>query len=220
MANLLLLFLTFSKQSSYRCSTNDIGRLQTCERSRRFHICPMGPHVVSLDLRTCVCRLRRWWKSCTYWDRNELFMSPILSGVRIQKGFVHGAEYQTHDSFLDDLKDHDVPCAVCKLNSSNVLMIPARQECYEGLMREYHGFLMSGREVHVTSKVFVCMDGEPEFIPGTQADKKRRIVSFSGGCVWIFAVFALYGCSRNHLRRLYARFIMCLSDHFIWRCFV
>jgi len=42
------------------------------------------------------------------------------------KGFVHGAEYQTHDSFLDGLKDNDVPCAVCKTNSSNVLMIPAR----------------------------------------------------------------------------------------------
>jgi len=83
------------------------------------------------------------------------------------KGYVMGAEYQTHGSFLDGIKDHEVPCAVCKTNSTNVLMVPARQECHEGWSREYHGFLMAGREVHVSSKEFVCMDGEPEFIPGT-----------------------------------------------------
>jgi len=94
------------------------------------------------------------------------------------KGYVHGAEYQTHGTFLDGIKDHEVPCAVCKTNSSNVLMVPARQECHEGWVREYHGFLMAERETHVSSKEYVCMDGEPAFIPGTHANFDGALFHF------------------------------------------
>jgi len=94
------------------------------------------------------------------------------------KGFVHGAEYQTHDSFLDGLKDHVVPSAICKTNSSNVLIIPARQECYEGWIREYHGFLMAERDTHQSGKESVCMDGDPEFITGTQPNENGVLFHF------------------------------------------
>jgi len=47
-------------------------------------------------------------------------------------GYVHGAEYETHGSIWDALRNHDVPCAVCRTNSTNVLMIPAKQTCPTG----------------------------------------------------------------------------------------
>jgi len=71
-----------------------------------------------------------------------------------------------------------VPCVVCKTNSSNVLMVPARQECHKGWVKEYHGFLMAERDIHVSSKEFVCMGGEPEFIMGTQANVNGALFYF------------------------------------------
>jgi len=93
-------------------------------------------------------------------------------------GFIHGAEYQTHGSMLDDLKDHDVPCVVCRTNSTNVLMVPAKQTCNTGWVREYAGFLMSERNVHPSSKEFICMDETPEPIVGTYLNKDGALFYF------------------------------------------
>ena len=93
-------------------------------------------------------------------------------------GYIHGAEYQTHGSIFDAIKDHDVPCAVCRTNSTNVLMVPAKQTCHSGWIREYSGFLMSERDVHQSSKEYVCMDGNPESLTGTYADRNGALFQF------------------------------------------
>ncbi|XP_052805784.1 uncharacterized protein LOC128235094 [Mya arenaria] len=89
-------------------------------------------------------------------------------------GYVHGAEYQMEGM----LKDQDVPCAVCRTPSTNVLMIPARQECYEGWTKEYHGYLMAERHNHASNKEYICMDGEPEPRVGTKANVNGALLYF------------------------------------------
>jgi len=93
-------------------------------------------------------------------------------------GYVHGAEYETHGTMLDSLKDHDVPCAACQTNSTNVLMIPAKQTCPTGWIREYFGYLMSSRHSHASAKEFICMDGNPEALTGTYLDKNGALFHF------------------------------------------
>jgi len=93
-------------------------------------------------------------------------------------GYIHGAEYVTPGSILEALQDHDVPCAICRSNSTNVLVVPAKQTCYTGWIREYTGYLMSGYLGHPASKEYICMDGNPEAIQGTYAYKLRALFYF------------------------------------------
>jgi len=93
-------------------------------------------------------------------------------------GYILGAEYQTHGSMLDGLKDHDVPCAVCQTNSTNFLIIPAKQTCHTGWAREYAGFLMSERNTNPSSKEFICMDEIPESVTGSYADRNGALFYF------------------------------------------
>jgi len=93
-------------------------------------------------------------------------------------GYIHGAEYQTHGSVFDGNTDHDVPCAVCQTNSTNVLIIPAKQTCQTGWIREYSGFLMGERNSHASSKEFICMDGNPESLTGTYTDRNGALFHF------------------------------------------
>ena len=86
------------------------------------------------------------------------------------EGHVHGAEYQDIGSLFQAINDKDVPCAVCQTKSSNILMIPAKQSCHTGWVLEYSGYLMSGYKDHPSQKEFVCMDGNPETLPDTQAN--------------------------------------------------
>ncbi|XP_052806403.1 uncharacterized protein LOC128235639 [Mya arenaria] len=94
------------------------------------------------------------------------------------KGYVYGAEYQSHGTFWDDKKNHDVPCAVCRTPKTNVLMIPARQDCYDGWNREYHGYLMAERDSHASNKEFICVDDDPEVNVGTHADLDGALLHF------------------------------------------
>lgn len=46
------------------------------------------------------------------------------------KAYIYGAEYQTSNTFLRKMHDHDVPCAVCLvLNRSVVKMFPGKCRC-------------------------------------------------------------------------------------------
>jgi len=70
-------------------------------------------------------------------------------------GYIYGAEYVTPGSILGALQDHDVPCAVCHSNSTNVLMVPAKQTCHTGWIREYTGYLMGEYYGHPASKEYI-----------------------------------------------------------------
>ena len=60
---------------------------------------------------------------------------------------IYGSEYQIgggkdREFFNKDLYNQDVPCAVCRTKRSSVLMIPARNQCYDGWTMEYKGYLV------------------------------------------------------------------------------
>jgi len=121
-----------------------------------------------------------WWKSGAGTTYLCLPKDPEWSTLNSPKeyGYVFGAEYQTHYSDWDYVKDHDVPCAICRTNNTNILMIPAKRTCPSGWMREYYGFLMSSKHTQESSKEFVCMDGSPETIAGTYENKDGALFYF------------------------------------------
>ena len=93
-------------------------------------------------------------------------------------GYVHEAEHQTHRTMFDDPKDHDVPCAVCRTNSSNVMVVPAKQTCPTGWIRECFGYLIISRNAHASANDFICMDGNPEALTGSYLDKNGTLFHF------------------------------------------
>ncbi|KAI8520393.1 hypothetical protein Bbelb_001470 [Branchiostoma belcheri] len=95
-------------------------------------------------------------------------------GVQGYKAFMWGAEYELNTNVpfgSTSLHDNNVPCAVCYVPTrGSKLMIPARNTCYSGWTREYHGYLMAERHNHPGSKEFVCVDEQPEAVPGGHAN--------------------------------------------------
>ena len=57
-----------------------------------------------------------------------------------------------------------------------MLMMPARNDCPSGWTEEYHGYLMTARDVHKHSTNFICVDGDPEYVPGTSANKDGALL--------------------------------------------
>ena len=96
-------------------------------------------------------------------------------------GYVYGTEYQVGDyngdPFKRNLHDHDAPCVVCFVKSrGSMLMMPARNDCPSGWTEEYHGYLMTSYHNHKHSSDFVCVDGDPEYVPGSHADKNGALL--------------------------------------------
>eukprot|EP00058_Branchiostoma_floridae_P003568 XP_002589056.1 hypothetical protein BRAFLDRAFT_87529 [Branchiostoma floridae] len=100
-------------------------------------------------------------------------------GVQGHKAFMWGAEYEldTNVPFgSTSLHNNDVPCAVCYVPTrGSKLMIPARNTCPTGWTREYHGYLMAGYYNHPGATEYVCMDEEPDVIPGGHADQNGAL---------------------------------------------
>ncbi|XP_066283038.1 short-chain collagen C4-like [Branchiostoma lanceolatum] len=98
-----------------------------------------------------------------------------IDGVEGVKSSMTGAEYQLGENAPYDeatLHDRDVPCAVCySLSRRTQLMIPARTTCPDGWTREYGGYLMTEYHDHPSRSEFVCMDGEPEVLPGGEGNQ-------------------------------------------------
>ena len=63
--------------------------------------------------------------------------------------------------------DQDAPCAVCNVNSrTRQIMIPARETCPEGWVREYYGLLVAQHYNTDKSSSFVCLDANFEYLSG------------------------------------------------------
>ena len=60
----------------------------------------------------------------------------------------------------------NVPCAVCHVPRSVVLMIPAKTQCPANWTREYHGYLVSENQTSNRQILFECVDKNPEAVPG------------------------------------------------------
>ena len=97
---------------------------------------------------------------------DPLFVNDITGGHRAT---MHGAEYEIPPGVLNSMHNHDVPCVVCMTPRTNVLMIPGRNQCYNGWQLEYNGLLVAPYFAQASSKVFICMDSDPEALSaGTQ----------------------------------------------------
>ena len=71
---------------------------------------------------------------------------------------------RSKEFFGKDIYQQDVPCAVCKTKRPNVLMIPARNQLYNGWAMEYKGYLVGGHHAHPAASAFICLDGYAEVI--------------------------------------------------------
>ncbi|XP_035671813.1 uncharacterized protein LOC118412869 [Branchiostoma floridae] len=95
-----------------------------------------------------------------------------------REAYMFGAEYEiAADSPYDagSLNNRNVPCAVCHTPSRRAqLMIPARQTCPGGWTREYGGYLMTAHHSYSRTE-FVCMDGEPEALPGGEGSENGAL---------------------------------------------
>ncbi|XP_078598014.1 uncharacterized protein LOC144874063 [Branchiostoma floridae x Branchiostoma japonicum] len=96
--------------------------------------------------------------------------------------FMYGAEYQMdhqdHASFASFPTGfaQDVPCAVCYVPTrGSELMIPARNTCPTGWIKEYDGYLMASHYSHASAKEYVCMDGQPETVPDGDANQNGAL---------------------------------------------
>ena len=88
------------------------------------------------------------------------------------------------DPFKRNLHDHDAPCVVCFVKSrGSMLMMPARNDCPSGWIKEYHGYLMTAYHNHKHSSDFICVDGDPEYVPGSHANKNGALLyAVEGDC--------------------------------------
>lgn len=103
---------------------------------------------------------------------------------------LYGSEYQ--DPSAIDLKnlgghsahDHNVPCVVCRSQEkSSVVMIPARNLCYDDWRLEYSGYLMAGHQIHKGRFEYVCVDESPEADPaGYRNENGALFYNVEGVC--------------------------------------
>ncbi|XP_074631113.1 uncharacterized protein LOC141889700 [Acropora palmata] len=96
-------------------------------------------------------------------------------------GYVYGTEYEVSqyngNPFDRNLHDHDAPCAVCFVKSrGSMLMMPARNDCPSGWTKEYHGYLMTADRGDKHSTEFICVDGNPEYVHGSDRNSNGALL--------------------------------------------
>ena len=100
---------------------------------------------------------------------------------RQHAGYVYGTEYEVSqysgNPFKRNLHDHEAPCVVCFVKSrGSMLMMPARNDCPSGWTMEYKGYLMTALHNHGHPTDFICVDGDPEYVPGSHADRNGALL--------------------------------------------
>ena len=73
----------------------------------------------------------------------------------------------------------EAPCNACRAPRSIVIMIPGRNQCYDALTIEYHGYIMAGYEDHTWAYEFVCLDLAPGTLTGDVHGVEKHI------CDWL-----------------------------------
>ena len=97
-------------------------------------------------------------------------------------GTLYGVEYVVPASSSYpwiDRRRHNMPCAVCYVNKSTILTIPAKYTCPTGWTREYYGYLTTE---HTTPgrnrKDTICVDVDVESVPGSASFTDPSIACF------------------------------------------
>ena len=90
---------------------------------------------------------------------------------------IYGTEYQESFPFNRNVGNHDAPCVVCYVRSRGTqLMIPARDDCPRGWTEECHGYLMTEHYDHSMSRNFICVDHQPESVPGSHSSHNGALL--------------------------------------------
>ena len=93
--------------------------------------------------------------------------------------YLYGTEYQVSSTHLfgKRLLDYDAPCVVCFVKSrGSMLMVPAKNDCPSGWTEEYHGYLMTNFFNYRHSNDFICVDGDPEYVTGSQSNREGALL--------------------------------------------
>lgn len=89
---------------------------------------------------------------------------------------MYGSEYVSDNFFGPNSADKDVPCAVCNSEgTTQYLMIPGRNQCYNGWTEQYHGYLTSNHYINKRGSTFTCMHETPEFLEGGSANQDGHV---------------------------------------------
>ena len=103
-----------------------------------------------------------------------------LGATTVNRGYsqLYGAEYEARGGqALEGIKSQNIPCAVCEVSTrSKHLMVPGTYQCPTGWTQEYSGWLMSADKDHNGRTMFVCLDKDPEVIPGHQHDTNGALM--------------------------------------------
>ena len=84
---------------------------------------------------------------------------------------IYGVEYEDMYDWGENAHDKDAPCALCNVElRTRQVMIPGRESCPEGWVRECYGFLVAQHYTHMSS-TFVCLDVDFEYLPGGSVDQ-------------------------------------------------
>lgn len=104
---------------------------------------------------------------------------PKHSDAFESTGGIYGAEYEVNafNPFNKNVHDHDAPCVVCYVKSRDTqIMMPARNDCPYGWTQEYHGFLMTEHYEHTMSRDYICVDHDPQSVPGSKSDHNGALL--------------------------------------------
>ena len=104
-------------------------------------------------------------------EKNPEYLSPTYKG---NQAYLYGTEYES----VILPKDDNVPCAVCyNSKKSAQVMIPARITCPDDTWTtEYFGYLMTARASHKSNKDYICVDKEPDSVPGSAGSSNGALL--------------------------------------------
>ena len=86
---------------------------------------------------------------------------------------VYTTEYETNGHvFHDGVSNSDAPCAVCYAEGRSAeIMIPGQPICPSSWNLEYSGYLMSSYYANPINTEYVCVDGNPDVLLGSDANQ-------------------------------------------------
>jgi len=103
--------------------------------------------------------------------------SNYSDGIKGNKARIYGTEFNDDDGmFPYAVKNQDLPCAVCLSRKNTQIMIPGRNNCFEGWTKEYHGYLAAEYHSHNSPINHICVDFEPHFLPKGSAEDNEHLL--------------------------------------------
>ena len=102
-------------------------------------------------------------------DRNRVGLASQIVGVEF------GSDNTFLDALGEDLIFQDSPCALCEVQRSSVVMVPAKRTCPQGWTLEYEGLLMGDHKAAARRGEYVCVSLGFEPVEGGYAATRGGI---------------------------------------------